>query len=348
MSIRARVLAARIEERFQPLSSEPLWTEYLYFFAMDEASQRAVSLHVGRCVDDLDRWRASVVAYLPDDEIAIAMVEGRQTSDRRLELAGLVVEIVEDARLWRVAFTGTADKVHRRDNMQGPHRGGTPVPLMFDLEWQGVIPLWDLRSSVGDADSYSHMHHQQIGRARGRFQCDAPTLAFSGMCVRDHSCGPRDYALVEGDFWISALFPSGRAVMAQVVQLQNSVTNAAYVASSRSDMLQLGHVTIHPAVPGASAMPGSFPADPMDDPRAGNMDVAINVGGEELRMTGELLHSAALTFYPPATEEPGTDFSAVGALQWTESLLRIRCGDEIGFGVRERIAPMASLARPRR
>ncbi|MGE4431553.1 MAG: hypothetical protein AB7E05_12505 [Sphingobium sp.] len=335
-----------VREYFQPLCEEPLWTEYLYFFAIDEGTQRAISIHVGRCVGDLDRWRASIVAYLADDGLAVAMVEGQGWTDRRLEIGGLVIDIVEDARLWRVAFTGVARTVRRRDTMRGLARDGGEVALTFDLAFGGVVPLWDLRSSIGDAESYSRMHHQQVGRAIGSFACGEAAISFSGMCVRDHSSGPRNYALVEGDFWISVLFPSGRAIMAQAVKLANSMTNAAYLATPGADVLALGTVITHPAVPSADAAPGSFPADPMDGDDARDMEIVVEIGGRTHSMRGDLLHAAALTFYPPASEEIGTDFDTAGVLQWTESLIKVRYDGETGYGVRERIAPVAILARP--
>lgn len=336
----AEILAS---ERLQDICDEALWTEFFYFFAYDPQIGRAVSIHVGRDLSDLPLWRASLIAYLPGSELLVTMAQGRQVSPFRLELGPLIVECVEPGQLWSLHFDGLVDKVDRSANMRREHVGGETVPLAFAIDLHGAAPCWNLKSSIGDAQTYSRMHIQQISQATGRFSVGGVAQSFTGMGVRDHSSGPRDYGLVEGDFWISALFPSGRAIMAQAVALSNSHTNAGYISASRDAALEMISVTDHPMVPSRTMPPGSIPADPLDDPAARRFTLVVKTAAGAETLTGELLHSGAASFLPPAGEALGTLAGRADALQWTESLLRIEWNGETGFGVRERIAPMPQL-----
>ena len=333
-------------ERLQDIVDEPLWTEYFEFYCFDKKSGIGTNVHIGRESYDMSLWRATVSTFLPNDELLVAKVFGRQVGQWTLTLGALTVSCVVPGQLWSLTYCGSAQRVTRQRNAAEAHRDGIDEPLEFNVAMQGAAPLWDLRSSIGDANSYSRMHTQQVCRATGIVTAAGHTNWIDGAGMRDHSSGARDYSKVEGDFWLSALFPDGRALMAQIVELTDSITNTGYVYWGDRTGLETISVVEAPVVPNRRMPARSVPHDLLAQESTRVFSTTIKTARGLARINARALHAASTMFIAPSFEAFGTDPARIDELQWTLAAVEVEWDGQIGTGVRERISPIRVLDLP--
>lgn len=331
-----------IVERWQEPSSAINWTEFLYFFAYDAEIGCGINIHIGREVGNLDIWRALYTIYLPGGELLVGKSFGRAINGNMLALGGLNITSVIPGDLWILSFEGAGQRVSRRSNLTEPHRDRPDETFSYQLAFRGRAPCWDHRASLGDSEFYARMHFEQICQVDGLFDVGGEQKAFSGVGVRDHSAGSRDYAELHGDFWLCAAFPDNRALMLQVIHMEGTKSSTGYVYWGDGDELETVIPISHPAIP-APEMSEKIPADLMLSASTRAFRAEFDTSRGRQHVDVELLHSGGGTFLSPSSELLGTHMDRPDGKQWCEYVAKVRWDDQTGYGLRERIAPIKVL-----
>jgi hypothetical protein len=198
--------------------------------------------------------------------------------------------------------------------------------------------------------SWGSHHWEQICRVSGSMSARGSTTAFAGVGNRDHSCGPRDYGPVIGNYWSNLQFPDGTAFMAQLTRSANLGTEIrhGYIFRNDGSPLEVGELLECPHVGTLDTPAASQAADPMSDPALRHFRFVLKTKKGPEEVEGELLHSVGTTYLSPNDELLGTDFTQPNkgqpnALQLSESAARYRWRGQIGYGGRERVARIVTL-----
>jgi hypothetical protein len=208
--------------------------------------------------------------------------------------------------------------------------------------FEAAGPLIGRDEKVLQVISSSSFHSEQVLHMRGQFHYRGKSISLSGMGVRDHSAGPRDYGPVVADIWFHSLFPSGKIVSAQVVRFANTEFKSAYVFYGDGTPFEHGEVIEHPHVNTLDATPKSLASDPLQDP-ARRFKISVKTRRSLETVHGELLHSHIITYTAPVEELIGTDLTRRDGVQMCEAPARVRCEDEVGYALRERVARTGTL-----
>jgi hypothetical protein len=326
----------------------PLWTEYYYFNCYDPTVGTGITVHIGRESFDRSIWRATLGIYLPGGEqLLVSKTSGRNGHARGGGTGALTVSCIEPFRLWSIEFDGAVQGVSRVQNMSAAHQDSTSELASFFIRFEGAAPLWDMREFMKN-EPWASDHWEQIGRIFGEITIRGKTYSLSGMGVRDHSCGRRDYAPLISDFWANMLFPSGTAIMASSLQMEGQALRRAYIYRNDGTPLELAELVDTPPIITSATSPASVEKDPMMDPALRNFRFSIRTRRGIETIEGELLHSCAITYLSPSDEVLGTAFDQLTkgqtrAAQLAESVATYRWNGETGSGTLERLARLTTL-----
>lgn len=342
------ILDPKIELPNEP-QDVPLWTEHYMFFGFDPEAGIGAFVHAGREHFDPAMWRINVMAYLPGNELLVAKCRGRDGHARGIGAGPVRITCVELFQHWLVEFDGVVQSVTRDQNNREVIRDDAAEPLRFTLSVQGAAPFWDYRylhPETMNRQEWASQHNEQISRVTGDFSYRNKYVRLNAWGMRDHSPGPRDYSKVVSDFWINGSFPSGRAFNATTVRTETEGANEirfAYTVAGKDEPVEMVELIEGPHVNSVDTPAGSIPADIMsvEDLRTFHVILKSSRGIE--RIDGEILHSVANSYVSPSDELIGTDFNRPQALQLLSCPARFRWGDEVGYGIRERVARIETL-----
>jgi hypothetical protein len=323
-----------------PFSDQALWTEYCYFFCYDPKTRIGLTLHAGREPADPTIWRATIIVYLPGDELLTAKYTGRDGHSRGCGAGPLRVTCVAPMRLWSLDFDGAMQRAQRKQLMREPHRDSPGELAKFHLLFEGAAPFWDMHNNGMKTQSWGSQHYEQICTVRGEFMVAGNHFNFDGAGVRDHSEGPRDYAPVIGNFWLNAYFPdSGTAMMAQLTRSENmgSEIRHGYIYRNDGSPLEVVKLKSMPFVNDIDTPVNSVAADPMEDSTVREFAFELDTKGGVERVECEIVQSGPTTYVSPSDELVGTDLTIDRALQLTESATIVTWRGQSGIAVRERI-----------
>jgi hypothetical protein len=333
-------------ELAQDSTGEPLWTEFCFFFAYDPDADAGVSIHAGREPADPSIWRVTIGLMLPGGvDLLMAKRSGRDGDGRGAGAAGFKATCVEPLRLWTIGYDGSMIRCPRDELCRAAAADDIGELASFQLSFEGVGPMWDLRKKM-PSQSWASGHWEQICRVRGEVRVNGETLPIrNGFGVRDHSYGPRDYDGVLGNFWANALFEDGRAVMMQhtVSQKLSSEIRHGYVFWNNGSPLEVVELVEAPEVSNLGTPDGHETADPLAQESLRRSRAIIRTSRGDQTIAWELLHSVPTTYVAPSDEVIGTDFRRPDALQLTESVARFRWEGETAYGNRERVAGVRTL-----
>ena len=331
-----------------PIQATPLWTEYNYFFCYDPVTQTGMSMHAGREPWDPQTWRITFGIYVPGGEqLLVAKYVSRHGHARGAGAGPIRVTCVEPFRLWTLEFDGAVQLVSRAENMAGVHLDTPSEPAKFFLRFNGAGPMWDLHQHM-TGQSWASEHFEQICKVTGEITFRGKTYPINGNGVRDHSCGPRDYAPVVSDFWINILFDNGAALMAQTVRIDSGEIRNGYLFRNDGSPLEVTEIVEGPDVNTVDTPRASVEKDPLMDDKLRKFRFVIKTRKGLETIEGELVHSVATTYIAPNDELLGTAFHLVDkgqpkALQLTESCALYTWNGVKGVGNRERVARVATL-----
>lgn len=192
----------------------PGWNENLLLAVHDSAAGIGVWAHWSRIPGAPHVWEGLLAVHLPDGTALLSRTFGPAARPADSASSGpLTLRCVEPGRRWRLEFDGMAQRTPTAQLAAGPLRHGPHERLAVSLDFEGLHPLWDAHAAMGH-QSWGSAHLEQGGRIRGVVMADGLAGVIDGVGFRDHSYGPRDYAKLMGDTWCTAVFPSGRAILA--------------------------------------------------------------------------------------------------------------------------------------
>jgi hypothetical protein len=195
-------------DRIQPLTDLPGWSENLVLQVNDPRAGISVWAHWSRMPSAPGVWEGVLTCYLPDGALLTSRSFGRSALPDAASSGPATLRCVEPLHRWELRFDGLARRVTPAEVAAGPVPDGPVEPLEVALEFTGGHPVWDAQARVSGS-TWASAHLEQGGRITGR----VGDVVIDGRGFRDHSYGPRDYSGMAGNTWISAVFPSGRAVV---------------------------------------------------------------------------------------------------------------------------------------
>jgi hypothetical protein len=279
-------------DRLQPIQDLPNWSENLVLQVHDPATGVSVWAHWSRMPEASGVWESVLTCYLPGGALLTSRAFGH-SPDRDLASSGPAgFRCVEPLRRWRLEFAGMARRVRTADVVAGPVADGPVEPLEIALDFDGVHPVWDARHRLAGS-TWASGHLEQGGRIAGSVRCRDGGFAVDGHGFRDHSYGPRDYSGMAGNTWVSAVFPSGRAL----------VTLAVWPAGS-SEHASMGYVwdgsTMHDAL--RVDLPPLAGAD--GGPHTADIGMTTDLGEHRLHVAAT--HQMNYSMYAPVGMALGT------------------------------------------
>lgn len=199
-------------DRIQSVADLPNWSENLVLQVNDPRAGISVWAHWSRMPSAPGIWEGVLTCYLPDGTLLTSRSFGRSGSADAASSGPASLRCVEPLHRWELRFDGMARRVTPDEVAAGPVADGLVEPLEVALDFAGVHPVWDARQRVAGS-TWASGHLEQGGRITGRVRHGSSRYAVDGHGFRDHSYGPRDYSGMAGNTWISAVFPSGSAMV---------------------------------------------------------------------------------------------------------------------------------------
>lgn len=183
-------------------NESPTWQENYFFLGWDPVSLSGFLFHL--------TYRARSGTVLVH---ALVSAGGATVSTKSLHPApdaltapGLVAEVVDPYRHWNLSWAGTGKRAGPEDLWLTEEGGDEPFGFNISLE-TSMDPL-DFRAtlrSVGFPEDALSDHYESGSRFSGTITVAGETRPVSGLSVRDHSWGPRDFTGFTG-YWFPMVF----------------------------------------------------------------------------------------------------------------------------------------------
>jgi hypothetical protein len=335
-----------VESEFpHPIETAPNWTEHYFFQGYDFENEYGICIHMGRLVADPQIWRPTIQVYLPNQELLIAKLHGRNGHAFGPGASPLKISCIEPFRVWSVEFDGVGQRVKRTELMQSVVEDAPMEPIRFHILFEAAGPIYGRKADIPDGRSVGRFHSEQICHLRGHFQHEGKIILAKGYGVRDHSSGPRDYGPVLGDCWFQTQYENGDAIMVQIVRFEAAEVKSSYLYCAQTGKIEMLEIVEHPPVPDVNTPPGSVNRDPLQDPNFKTYRVVVKrPDGETLTIKGELNHAHAITYLSPMEELNGTSPDRMDGLQMCECPTTLERSDGVrGWGLYERTFRIGAL-----
>jgi hypothetical protein len=315
-------------------------------------------VHIGGDADDPTIFRGSMAIFLPDGEMLTAQYRGRNGTRHGPGAGPLRVRCIEPMRLWLAEFDGLVHRVHRSQLMNDVFKDQPTEVARLRVLFEAASPLWDLdkagiaRSMVlvteelaPEQQQASRAHHwQQVGRSHGEITVGGQTVRIRGAAMRDHTYGPRDYAAINGSGWFNGVFADGMSFMAMATRVGGNFIKGGFIFRNDGSPLEIVQLLEHPPIGDVDTPAGSFVADILKDDSWGSFRITLGTKRGPETIEVETRHGIPTTYFSPAYEILGTDFSrTVGGSQMSECPARFRWRGMTGTGMIERIACISHL-----
>jgi len=275
-------------DAIQRIRGLPNWSENLLFVMYNSGAGIAAWAHWSRVPARPQLWEAVLALYLPGGELLLhrsfgpgparspsgsdasdgsGVSDGSDGSDASdaadpgaASSGPLSFRCVEPLRRWSVRLDGMMRRTRTAEVTTGPLADGPWEPVRFEADFEGLAPTWSARGL--DDQEWADGHLEQPGRITGTATVGGRDVVFDTHGFRDHSYGPRDYAKILGDAWLSGVFPSGRALLAIVVWTRTAGV-PPYVVGFVDDSLGRHPVTglRLPRLAGVDGSPTEFTAE---------------------------------------------------------------------------------------
>ncbi len=182
----------------RPPSDVPLWSETRFNGCWSPGSEVGMYLHAGRFRRDLDLWWCQVVAYLPNGELCVDRLWGRNGAVAGVQLGGLDLTITDDG--WASTLDGVGQLTSTTELALGPRGCSAPSrTLQWNLTARPAAPVWDMYAGGGGgALQHADAHVQRGWHVQGSLTVDGRGYPIDGVGWGDHSSGPRDMSMWGG------------------------------------------------------------------------------------------------------------------------------------------------------
>ncbi|MFA5711460.1 hypothetical protein [Mycolicibacterium sp.] len=177
----------------EPQYDVPLWNETRFHTCWNPEAGVGIYLHLGRFRADLDLWWAQVGVYLPDRQLCVDRLWGRNLSRAGADIAGLHIEIGENG--WTSSFEGVGELTSIDKLALAPRGASAPSrAVRWELSATPVAPVWNAYEGNAEA-RIAHagdMHIQQAFQTTGWIRVGEQEYSLDGVGWSDHSSGVRD------------------------------------------------------------------------------------------------------------------------------------------------------------
>lgn len=269
----------------------PHYSETMFFIAINPDSGATVFVHLGRTPGELEMWWAQTIVLLPDGVVIADRSYGRSSDPRGPGTGNLSVRCVEPLHRWELSFDGAGERTSSAETARRPIGAGEAVPMAFDLEFRAAAPVCDFARILGsDAFDWANSHQEQNLWSSGRLRVAGEEFDLTGVGFRDHSTGPRDFAVMGGDHFVCLGFPKSRRTLHGLVAWARETEQ---VAIRMAGIHEDGHYEILPHV----EMTGLI-----DHETASPRDLRLELGrpsGAPIVLKGEVLHHFTITLGAP-------------------------------------------------
>jgi hypothetical protein len=305
-----------------PPSSEPDWSENYLSHAVFPDAGASHWLHHGRTAWDREQWQEIFTFYLPGDRYLVAKAAASNPDESGPRGAGLTYRCDEPFTRWTKTYRGGARMLSGDELRAGAMADGASVGVEMELEWRATGPAFTMDTS---RQSWTDAHYEQHCDITGLIAFGDEELALTGMGLRDHSWGPRDWSPIGRHCWIHARWADGRSFMIfHLISADGSHT--------------LSHVGVDLGA-GAGMEPAAFTSEP---PLIDSLDAGLGGFGLELRTeSGHLVTIGAEVEQAGTLSMIGKSEIGIGACadasHWlSEAQTRFTWDGDIAHGLTER------------
>ena len=186
------------------------WMENLYFGGLDDTQGIAFGVHL-KLRPDQQRAEVRCFIEIQNDNCTFG---GRYPLGEEFAYPIYTATCVEPFRHWRLKVDATGWAFPEVGGMMGLEIGGkTPTtPFGFELDIKQTLANgdWALFQGQASADSAGHGHYDTGIAWSGTLRIGERTVRASGLGIRDHSWGPRNFKQMFGVWFVGATYNEGR------------------------------------------------------------------------------------------------------------------------------------------
>lgn len=265
-----------------PKHDVPLWNETRWNGCWNADEGVGLYLHMGRFRHDLDMWWGQIGVYLPDQQLCVQRIWGRNTAAAGCQFAGLDLRMTEDG--WTCTFDGVGeltDIVALSENVRGASAPSTS--MAWQVEAKPATPVWDQMAEKGSGEGPLHAgdaHVQQGYETTGTLRVGGKEFRLDGIGFKDHSSGTRDFGPWRSHQYLQIVGPEWTAHLISMAGPDGDDMPPMGAFFRRSD--------------GKQETITRFDLPRMTDPSGGPIegDLVFEIGsGERFEFTTELLHA---------------------------------------------------------
>jgi len=208
------------EHLHQP-TTDPLWRESYYFnlLGSDLAAETTIGLRPHQSVAE----RLVLVYYRDQALVLIEPGPLAEFTPSALRATPVSYHCITPLERWHIHIAGQSlvlpldEKQEIMSFVLKAHSGQAArrTPVVLDLDFQGMMPPYLYPSAVLDFLGSQTHHYEQVGQWTGTVQVgDDAIQQVTGLGVRDHSWGVRDWLQAEEWYWVNVLHPDEYLVLA--------------------------------------------------------------------------------------------------------------------------------------
>jgi len=182
------------------------WQENYFVLGWDDDRRAGFYLHIERlAAEETVEVKAAVLT--PNTIASFAHVHDLAP---RLSVPGLTIDVPEPFRRWRVGLHGVGARGRAPGGFVAvDDEGDTPIGL--DLTLASGLPPVDWRAALAGlpVPGTEKDHYEVPGTWSGELAAGEDRIEASGLFLRDHTWGVRDYSTFPSAWWVPTCFEDG-------------------------------------------------------------------------------------------------------------------------------------------
>jgi hypothetical protein len=190
------------------------WMENLYFGGLDDSRTVGFGVHL-KMRTDLKRAEVRTFVEMGDDNAGFG---GRYPLTGGFSYPVYTAECIEPFRHWRIKINAMGWPFGETGGFMGLEIQGrsptTPFSFEIDIKSELAIGDWALFKGVASADAAGHGHYDQGISWSGTLRLGDKTATVSGLGIRDHSWGPRNFREMDKVWFTGVTYENCRAYFA--------------------------------------------------------------------------------------------------------------------------------------
>ncbi len=233
------------------LPETPTWSENFAYACFDPAASISFFCHIGRWRRDLNLWREVVTIALPDGTVLVHRTIGNAlASPEGPGGTNFSVRISAAESQFRLRFLGGVRRVSETELFEGPLRDGPHYRLEFEVDFNGIAPVWDISAVGHKTDFMGAGHVEQFGRFTGTIMVGEERYEIDTIGNRDHSRGPRVFDSNLRHNWLHGVLDDGTMFQLYEAEIAGR-DGAAYAEANvvRESVPKKAIATIHDKLP---------------------------------------------------------------------------------------------------